>query len=142
MHSSEQSNKRNQCDFASSKAGNLMRHLKTHSEKVTYASFRADPLRKYLKTHSGVKSKNDIRDVGSTADLVLVFLVLLVPTGTHWYPLVLLVLVVLVVLVVLAEIKILHLFGPVFTYYLKFPKAAARWRCSSDPSEYCFVSSD
>ena len=36
--------------------------------------------------------KNDIRDVGSTADLVLVFLVLLVPTGTHctgthWYPL-------------------------------------------------------
>ena len=56
MHSSEQSNKRNQCDFASSKAGNLMRHLKMHSEKVTYASFRADPSRKYLKTHSGVKS--------------------------------------------------------------------------------------
>ena len=56
MHSSEQSNKHNQCDFASSKAGNLMRHLKTHSEKVTYASFRADPSRKYLKTHSGVKS--------------------------------------------------------------------------------------
>ena len=42
--------------------------------------------------------KNDIRDVGSTADLVLVYLVLLVPTGTHctgnhcigthWYPMV------------------------------------------------------
>ena len=37
--------------------------------------------------------KNDIRDVGSTADLVLVLLVLLVPTGAHctgtnWYPLV------------------------------------------------------
>ena len=28
-------------------------------------------------------AKNDIRDVGSTADLVF-----LVPTGTHWYPLV------------------------------------------------------
>ena len=27
--------------------------------------------------------KNDIRDVGSTADLVLVFFVLLVTTGTH-----------------------------------------------------------
>ena len=39
------------------------------------------------------EKKNDIRYVGSTADLVLVFLVLLVPTGTHctgthWYPLV------------------------------------------------------
>ena len=38
--------------------------------------------------------KNDIRDVGSTADLVMVFLVHvvhwypLVPTGAHWYPLV------------------------------------------------------
>ena len=34
--------------------------------------------------------KNDIRDVGSTADLVLVFFVhlvpgTLVPTGTHWF---------------------------------------------------------
>ena len=48
---------------------------------------------------SNSKKKTDIRDVGSTADLVLLFLVLLVPTGTHWYPLVL-VLVILVVLVV------------------------------------------
>ena len=32
--------------------------------------------------------KNAIRDVGSTADLVLVYLVLLVPTGTSGNPLV------------------------------------------------------
>ena len=32
--------------------------------------------------------KNNIRDEGSTNDLVLVFLELLVPTGTHWYTLV------------------------------------------------------
>ena len=38
----------------------------------------------------------------------------LIWSWSSWYPLVLLVLV-LVVLVVLAEIKILHLFGPVIT---------------------------
>ena len=40
------------------------------------------------KIRSFVNQKYDNRDVGSTADLVLVFLVLLVPTGTHGYPLV------------------------------------------------------
>ena len=46
-------------------------------------------LNRLLQVTSGFK--NDIRDVvGSTADLVLVLLVLLVHwyTGTHWYPLV------------------------------------------------------
>ena len=38
---------------------------------------------------SKVRIKNDIRDVGSTADLVLVFLVHLVNWYmVHWYPLV------------------------------------------------------
>ena len=48
---------------------------------------------------SSRQEKNDIRDVGSIADLVLVFLIHLVhwylvdtyplvPTGTHWCPLV------------------------------------------------------
>ena len=32
-HSGENSNKRNQCDFASSQADNLKKHMKTHSGK-------------------------------------------------------------------------------------------------------------
>ena len=58
------SNKCNQCDYASSHAGNLRTHLKTHSgEKANkcnqcdFASSRADHLRTHLKTHSGEKSK-------------------------------------------------------------------------------------
>ena len=34
MHSVEKSNKCNQCDFASVRAGNLKTHLKTHSGKI------------------------------------------------------------------------------------------------------------
>ena len=56
------SNKCNQCDYASSHAGNLRTHLKTHSgEKANkcnqcdYASSQTGDLRKYLKTHSGEK---------------------------------------------------------------------------------------
>ena len=57
------SQKCNQCDYASSDAGNLMRHLKTHSgEKLNkcnqcdYASSQTGNLRRHLKTHSGEKS--------------------------------------------------------------------------------------
>ena len=59
----ENSNKCNQCDFVSSRAGDLKRHLKTHSgekpnkcNQCDYASSRADILRTHLKTHSGEKS--------------------------------------------------------------------------------------
>ena len=54
------SNKCNQCDFASPQAGDLRRHLKTHSGKkcnqCDFASSRVDDLRTHLKTHSGEKS--------------------------------------------------------------------------------------
>ena len=57
------SNKCNQCDFASSQAGGLRRHLKTHSgEKANkcnqcdYASSQAGHLRTHLKIHGGEKS--------------------------------------------------------------------------------------
>ena len=56
-------NKCNQCDFASSYASALRRHLKTHSgEKLNkcnqcdYASSLAHNLRVHLKTHSGEKA--------------------------------------------------------------------------------------
>ena len=48
-HSGEKPNKCNQCDFASSRAGNLRRHLKMHSGE-------AGDLRRHLKTHDGEKS--------------------------------------------------------------------------------------
>jgi len=61
-HSGEKSNKCNQCDYASSEAGDLRRHLKTHSgEKLNkcnqcdYASSREGNLKTHLKTHSGEK---------------------------------------------------------------------------------------
>ena len=63
MHRGEKSNKCNQCDYASSNAGNLRTHLKTHSgeksNKCTlcdFTSYQAGDLRRHLKTHSGEKS--------------------------------------------------------------------------------------
>ena len=56
-------NKCNQCEYASSEAGNLRRHLRTHSgeksnkcNQCNYASSDASNLRNHLKTHSGEKS--------------------------------------------------------------------------------------
>ena len=57
------SNKCNQCNFVSSYAGNLKKHLKTHSgeksnkcNQCDFASSEAGNLRRHLKTHSGDKS--------------------------------------------------------------------------------------
>ena len=62
MHSGEKTNKCNQCDFVSSQASNLRRHLKTHSgeksnkcNQCDYASSYASHLRTHLKRHSGEK---------------------------------------------------------------------------------------
>ena len=59
----ENSHKCNLFDYASSYAGNLMRHLKTHSgeksnkcNQCDFASSYASALRTHLKTHSGEKS--------------------------------------------------------------------------------------
>ena len=63
MHSGEKSNKCNQCDYASSHAGNLGTHLKTHNGEKSnkckhcdFASSYVSSLRTHLKTHSGEKS--------------------------------------------------------------------------------------
>ena len=55
-HSGEKSNKCNQCDFASSQAGDLRRHLKTHSgeksnkcNKCDFASSYVSALRTHLE---------------------------------------------------------------------------------------------
>ena len=55
----EKSYQCNQCDFASAQAGNLGRHLKTHSgekpfkcNQCEYASANAGNLGKHFKTHS------------------------------------------------------------------------------------------
>ena len=59
----EKSNKCNQCDYASSGAGHLRRHLKTHSgekpnkcNQCDFASSQVGNLRRHLKTHTGEKS--------------------------------------------------------------------------------------
>ena len=62
--SGENSNKCNQCDFASSEAGHLRTHLKTHiigensnkCNQCDFASTQGGDLRRHLKTHSGEKS--------------------------------------------------------------------------------------
>ena len=72
IYEGEKSN--NQCDFASFQAGNLRRHLKTHSgEKLikcnqyNYASFYTGTLRRHLKTHSGERlNKCNQRDYASS----------------------------------------------------------------------------
>ena len=62
-HSGEKSNKCNQCDYASSQASNLRRHLKTHSEEkpnkcneCELAFSQEGHLRTHLNTHSREKS--------------------------------------------------------------------------------------
>ena len=57
-------NKCNQCDYASSNAGHLRTHLKTHTREkphkcnqCDYASSEASKLRRHSKTHSGEKSQ-------------------------------------------------------------------------------------
>ena len=58
----EKSNKCNQCDYASSLASDLRRHLKRHSgvkpnkcNQCDFASYHSGNLRRHLKTHSGDK---------------------------------------------------------------------------------------
>ena len=60
----EKSHKCSLCDFASSQAGHLRTHMKTHTgeksnkcNRCDYASSNASDSVKYLKTHSGEKSK-------------------------------------------------------------------------------------
>ena len=62
-YSGEKSNKCNQCDFASSRAGDLRRHLKTNlgeksnkCNQCDFASTQAGNLKWHLKIHSGEKS--------------------------------------------------------------------------------------
>merc|ERR1711884_874846 len=59
----KRSSKCNQCDYASVLAGNLRRHLKTHSveksficNQCDFTSLHLDDLRKHLKTPTGKKS--------------------------------------------------------------------------------------
>ena len=64
-HTGEKPNKCNQCDYASSQAGKLRRHLKMHGGEKSHkcnpfddASSQAGDLRRHLKTQSGEKSNN------------------------------------------------------------------------------------
>ena len=72
----EKSNKCNQCAYASYHAGDLRKHLKTHSgeksdkcNQCDFASSRADSLRRHLKTHSGEKPNTDIIYLSSILNL-------------------------------------------------------------------------
>ena len=56
----EKSNKCNLCDYASSHAGDLRRHIKTHTGEKSnkcslcdYASSQAGDLRTHMKKHTG-----------------------------------------------------------------------------------------
>ena len=62
MTNEVKSNECNQCDFASIEAGNLKKHLETHSgekpdkcSQCEFASLQAGNLRRHSKTHSGEK---------------------------------------------------------------------------------------
>ena len=62
MTNEVKSNECNQCDFASIEAGNLKKHLETHSgekpnkcNQCGFASIKASNLKTRLKTHSGEK---------------------------------------------------------------------------------------
>ena len=64
-HCGEKWNKCNQCDFASSKADDLRRHLKSHSgeksnkcNQCDYASSQAGGLKIHLKMHCGENETN------------------------------------------------------------------------------------
>ena len=59
----EKTNKCRKCDYSFSHAGDLRRHLKTHSgerlnkcNQCDYASSQAGSLRRHLKMHTGEKS--------------------------------------------------------------------------------------
>ena len=63
IHSGEKTNKCNQCDYDSSQAGDLRKHLKMHSgeksykcNQCNYASSHAGDLRNHSKIHSGENS--------------------------------------------------------------------------------------
>ena len=65
MHRVEKPNKCNQCDYASSQAGDLRKHLKTHNgeksnkcNQCDYVTSLAGDLRIHLKTHSGNSQTN------------------------------------------------------------------------------------
>ena len=62
-HFGDKSNQCNQCEYATSRAGDLRKHLKIHSgeksnkcNQCDYASSRTGDLRKHSKIHSGEKS--------------------------------------------------------------------------------------
>ena len=64
------SHKCNQCEYASTHAGNLRQHLKTHSgEKLNkcnqcdFATSQAGHLRQHLKTHSEEKKQTNVTNV-------------------------------------------------------------------------------
>ena len=64
------SGKCNPCNFASSQATHVRRHLKTHSGKTTnkcdqcdFAFAQVGHLRRHLKTHSGKKSQINVNSV-------------------------------------------------------------------------------
>ena len=74
-------NNSNQCEYASSEAGDLRKHLKTHigdkpnkCDQCDYASSRVGHLRTHLKTHSGEKSNKCNQCDFASSQLRLVYL--------------------------------------------------------------------